>query len=145
MEKMTMKKNTIGLTLLAIIMILAMGVIQISEASTVQLEREITTDIPGGDYTADQIEKAIYYAAKDRGWIPVKLKGRNIVECTLIARGHTLTVDIIYGASKFTIQYKSSNNLKYNPIKNTIHSKYKYWTNNLKIDILQHIALTKTN
>ena len=49
------------------------------------------------------------------------------IRATLHNRSHMAAVDITYNTKTYTITYKDSANLKYNPEDNTIHPAYKKW------------------
>ena len=79
-------------------------------------------------------------AALGRHWIPVE-NGRNCMRCTLKSRNkHRLVVDVIIARDRLIIRYVDSENLDVDPVKRTIHRRYKSWINNLTHDIDRMVA-----
>ena len=78
--------------------------------------------------TMQDIEAAIVRAGAGLGWNmrPVK---PGLITATLNLRSHQAVVDITYDLEDYSIDYKSSINLKYNGTK--IHSNYNGWIQNL--------------
>lgn len=84
------------------------------------------------------MEKAITEGARERGWAVSKIKPGEM-EATLKVRSHVLVVTIPYNAQGYQILYKSSENLKYDPSDNSIHSNYQGWVRNLDKSILRNL------
>ncbi len=84
--------------------------------------------------TLAKVETAISKAAVDRGWIK-KTIDANSMELTLNLRSHQVVIDVKYDTNTYEMIYKSSQNMDYNPEKNTIHKKYSMWLGNLKRSI----------
>lgn len=83
----------------------------------------------------DGAKRAIVSAATGRKWIPQVVAPGQIV-CTINVRGkHEVVVEVAYTASTFSIRYKSSENMNYDPATQTISPKYNQWVNNLAKDI----------
>jgi hypothetical protein len=81
--------------------------------------------------TLENIEKAIIRAGLQLGWkISPQEPGK--AEGVLVLRTHTAVVDITYDTKAFSITYKSSINLNYQPENKTIHSNYNGWIKNLE-------------
>ena len=80
--------------------------------------------------TMAQVEKAIVIAGGSLGWQMNKVKD-GLIKGTIHLRNHSATVDITYNTKDYSINYASSNNLKYDSAKNTIHSNYNGWVQNL--------------
>lgn len=87
--------------------------------------------------TMTEIEGAIVKAGTGLGWSMSLIKPGHIVG-TLNVRSHQAVVDVTYNEKDFNIDYKSSNNLKYNGKK--IHHKYNNWVLNLEDAINNQIA-----
>ncbi len=80
--------------------------------------------------TEDNIYKAIKRAGVGLGWIisktaPGEAKG------ILNLRSHQAVVKITYNKNDYSIKYLNSMNLNYDATKNTIHSNYNGWIQNL--------------
>lgn len=133
-----MKKLILLFVCLLVTGMFAFGAVA-QEAQAATTIKVINGSIPG-KHNLKSIEIAIIKAATERGWVPVKVQGKNVIQCTLLVRTHTLIMDVVYSLDGYSINYVSSNNLDYNPANNTIHSKYDNWTNNLNMDIQKALA-----
>jgi hypothetical protein len=83
----------------------------------------------------DKVGVLIQQAGAARGWAMGIQKPGHII-ATLMTRSHTAVVDIYYTVNTFSIVYKSSTNLHYDPAANTIHRNYNRWIRNLEKAIL---------
>jgi hypothetical protein len=91
--------------------------------------------------TDDQLFKAIKLAGLNLGWQVSKVKP-GLAQAQLFLRDHMALVEIPYSKENFSINYKDSSNLNYDPAKGTIHSNYNGWVQNLRSAIaLQMSAL----
>ncbi len=82
----------------------------------------------------EQVKKAIKTAGASLGWI-VKEIDENTLEATLMLRKHVAIITIPYSEKEYSLLYKSSENLKYDAKKNTIHKNYNSWITNLDRNI----------
>jgi len=106
---------------------------------------ENLVDVPVGTVSGnavplESLARAILSGCARRGWVcdvvaPGEIKG------TLVIRSHRADVRIVFDPKKYSIIYLSSENLRYNPGKNTIHRNYNKWVANLRNDINSSIAL----
>ena len=97
--------------------------------------------LPVAELSYEDLQKIVQTAAINRGWIP-KVMDKKTVNCKLDVRGkHKCEVNILLDPKKITIRYVSSENLKYDPVKKTIHRNYHNWVKNLQTDISKQIAL----
>lgn len=80
--------------------------------------------------TQEDVFKAIFRAGAGLGWQIVK-KEDGVAMGTLYLRSHTAVIEIPYTANSYSIQYKSSVDLNYNAEKQTIHTNYNGWIQNL--------------
>ena len=87
--------------------------------------------------TAAQVRTAIITAGTSLGW-RIADAGAGTLEGTLALRGHSAVVSIPYSASKYSIQYKRSENLQ--EANGTIHNNYNGWVQNLDRAIRTEIA-----
>lgn len=87
--------------------------------------------------TATQVRTAIITAGTSLGWRMADA-GAGAIEGTLALRGHTAVVSIPYSASKYSIQYKRSENLQ--EANGTIHNNYNGWVQNLDRAIRTEIS-----
>lgn len=89
-----------------------------------------------------QVENAIRRAGGGLGWQikradpqqPGHLIGR------LPIRSHVAVVDIKHNTKTFSISYKDSTNLDYDPAKGKIHSNYNGWIQNLREAIVREAS-----
>ena len=86
---------------------------------------------PNPAATLENIEKAIIRGGLQLGW-KISPQGPGKAEGVLVLRTHTAVVDISYDTKAFSITYKSSINLDYDPKDKTIHSNYNGWIRNLE-------------
>ena len=94
----------------------------------------------GGSYTDDNIYKAIKKAGVGLGWI-ISKTGKGEAKGVLNVRSHQAVVKITYNKKDFSIHYVSSKNLNYNAEKNTIHSNYNGWIQNLERAISVQLSM----
>ncbi len=127
---MKMKKVIYSLTLVAT-MILA--------GCATALVSPITSSVPAKTDSA-KIPKAILAGAIEKGW-STKQISPNIIQLTLHLRQHMVVVNVTYSETEYAIGYKDSTNMNYNPEKNTIHSKYGTWVENLRRAIDKYLIL----
>ncbi len=58
------------------------------------------------------------------------------IEAKLPVRAHLAVTDIRFDTKTFSITYKDSVNLRYDPTKNLIHTNYSSWIQNLQNAII---------
>lgn len=86
-----------------------------------------------------KIGDAIIKAGTGLGW-RMSQKDTGQITGKLYIRTHRADVDIIYNHKNYSIVYKDSSNLKYNPEKSTIHKQYNNWVKNLDLAIQREIV-----
>jgi len=84
----------------------------------------------GKEPSMDEVQKAIIAGGAGLGWQMAISKPGEIV-ATLNARSHQAVVTIPYTTKSYSILYKDSTNLKYDPVKQTIHDNYTGWVQRL--------------
>jgi hypothetical protein len=89
--------------------------------------------------TEQQVQQAIIAAGAGLGWV-MKVKRPGLIVGTLSVRSHLAEVEIPYTRTSYSIRYKSSSNLDYDPTKRTIHSNYTGWIQNLDRAIRASLA-----
>ncbi|MCD6035067.1 MAG: hypothetical protein K0R63_808 [Rickettsiales bacterium] len=122
---------------LSIVVVLAftMAACRTSDLYTGQ---KVSFDKPAASNEA--VAKGIKRAAAGLGWRTTE-KGPNKIQATINIRGkHTAVVDVNYTTSAFSIDYNRSENLKYDPTSNKIHSNYNGWVKNLENAILVEVS-----
>ena len=95
------------------------------------------TTTSGKHLTAGQVRQAIITAGTSLGWA-VTDEGPGRLLGTLHLRTHVAVVDIPYSSTKFSIVYKSSENL--NAEGGNIHKNYNGWIQNLDRQIRTEIS-----
>ncbi len=98
--------------------------------------------LPGVERSEDKVARAIITACARLGWVctmaaPGEIKGR------LNLRSHQADVRIPYSVEKYSIIYVSSENLRYDAAKSTIHRNYNNWVLNLQRSINAELVATK--
>jgi hypothetical protein len=93
----------------------------------------------GKEPTLEQVQKAIIDAGIKQTWImtPVKL-GEMIGEYNV--QSHQIHVTIPYTTRNYSILYKDSSNLRYDPVKRTIHVNYQKWIERLDNEIKARLS-----
>ena len=89
--------------------------------------------------TLSDVEGAIKRAGASLGW-QMRTVGKGHIVAQLPIRTHMAIADVTYTTKEFSIRYKDSSNLKYDPTDNTIHSNYNSWVRNLQNAILAQTA-----
>jgi len=79
----------------------------------------------------DKVFNAIRTAGAKMGWQIKKIKP-GLAQGQLNLRRHLAIVEIPYSTISYSINYKSSMELDYDPETNTIHKNYNSWVQNLK-------------
>lgn len=99
-------------------------------ALSAELEKRIVTPIAEG-HSLPSIEEAVDGALVAKGWtIGEKVPGRTLASITVRER-HTANIAVNYDSTSYTISLLSSEGLKQNDKKGTIHGTYVRWTRNL--------------
>ncbi len=88
----------------------------------------------GESLTLDEVAKGIVSAGTKLGW-RMKKESPGHIFGKLWHKGHMLAVDIPYTTTAYSILYKESANLNYNPGSKTAHSNLSGWMRNLHIAI----------
>jgi len=98
---------------------------------------QAVTTTSGKHLSAPQVRSAIITAGTSLGW-HVADAGPGHLVGTLHLRDHTAVVDIPYSASKYSIVYKSSENL--DAMNGTIHRNYNGWVQRLDTTIRTELS-----
>ena len=108
------------------------------------VDNPITT-ATGKEPSLDQVTKAIIEAgATTRPPWQMVVAQPGLIIGTLNIREHQVVVDIPYTSKMYSIKYKNSTNLKYDPEKGTIHSNYTSWIQNLDNAIRSRLTMIGT-
>lgn len=98
--------------------------------ATVQNVDNAPINVASTNYDLSDVAKAIQRAGAGLGW-QMKEETPGHIVGTLYLRSHVAVVDITYTLDEYSINYKDSQNLKYDPTNNTIHKNYNGWIQNL--------------
>ena len=93
----------------------------------------------GKSLTLEQVQKAIIDAGIKQTWIMTPIKpGEMLGEFNI--QSHQIHVLIPYTTSNYSILYKDSSNLRYDPVKRTIHVNYAKWIERLDNEIKSRLS-----
>lgn len=81
-----------------------------------------------------QIERAIYIGAYNQGWSTVRVASGHIV-ATHIEAPRQVVVDILFDTHSYSINYKSSQDMNFDPATGKIDPRYNRWTADLRDSI----------
>lgn len=98
----------------------------------------IPTQVNGEYLTQTQIQQAIVAAAQKKKWRPRIIKP-GLIMASLNVRSHSATVLIPYTEKSYSIEYKNSDNLKYND--GNIHKSYNRWVSSLAREIENQLEI----
>lgn len=88
----------------------------------------------------DQVQKAIIDAGIKQTWIMTPVKpGELLGEYNV--QSHQIHVLIPYTTKQYSILYKDSSNLRYDPVKRTIHVNYAKWIERLDNEIKARLKM----
>lgn len=100
------------------------------------INHESVTVMPGSGRTPSEadVAKAVREAAASLGW-QVTDAGPGQMVATIVVRGkHTVSTDIRYTPQNFSVKYRSSVNMNYEPaegVPGIIHPNYNRWVQSL--------------
>ncbi|MFV0475487.1 MAG: hypothetical protein ACK5MQ_14955 [Pikeienuella sp.] len=86
-----------------------------------------------------QVESAIIRAGAKRGWSFTRIAPGQMEGTTVVRGKHRATVNLAYSREDFSITYKDSQNLEYDPATGKIHPNYNSWVSLLEQDIRAEI------
>lgn len=90
--------------------------------------------------TMSQVQKAIIRAGAKRGWSFTPVSPGTMEGTTVVRGKHRATVSVVYTRSDFSIAYKDSQNLEYDPTTGSIHPNYNSWVQLLEQDIRMELS-----
>ena len=93
----------------------------------------------GKTLTPEQVQKAIMDAGIKQTWIMTVVKPGEILG-EYNVQSHTIHVTIPYTSKNYSILYKDSTNLRYDPVKRTIHVNYAKWIERLDNEIKARLS-----
>lgn len=95
--------------------------------------------------TSTDYKNAIIRAGAERGWSFQDAGPGHLVGNLAVRGKHFATVDVFYDTESFTINYKDSRNLEYDPATRQIHPNYNSWVQNLQQDIQAEVTRLETS
>jgi hypothetical protein len=95
--------------------------------------------------TPADYKNAIIRAGTQRGWTFEDAGAGHLIGNLAVRGKHFATVDVFYDSKSFTINYKNSRNLNYDPAAGTIHTNYNSWIRNLQQDIQTEVTRMETS
>lgn len=119
----------------------AVGAMPAHAARTAPLVNVENEALPSGAKLA-QVEAAVLQSLNNRGWTIMSRKGQT-VEAQYARSGRSefsVNITVTYSATAYSITYKDSTGLNYDPGKNQIHANYPKWIANLKLDITRMVS-----
>lgn len=115
------------LTLLCMVLVMISG----CRSSTIYNVHDQSLLTNKSNHATEDVKKAIVRAGAGLGW-NMDANSPGHILGSLNIREHMAQVDISYDKNKYSITYKNSTNLNYNPSEPaTIHSNYNGWIQNL--------------
>jgi hypothetical protein len=109
-----MKKTALFLSLLVSLLTLSPSALARDPVPIINYNDIPVVTGSGKPVTAEQVRDAILVAAKSNNWEMGKAPSQDLLSATLNVRGkHTVVVSIPYSAGMYSVQYQSSNNMKY--------------------------------
>lgn len=125
-------KKTLSLIVLAIVMTGCS-----STKPILNLQNEpVSEQVPITDVTQIEVQEAILAAGAQLGWTGEVIEP-GLIDATLQLKSHEAIVEISYSDKQYSINYKSSKNLKYKDGK--IHKNYNRWIANLSKTIKEQV------
>jgi hypothetical protein len=93
----------------------------------------------GKSLTLEQVQKAIIDAGIKETWIMTVVKPGEILG-EYNVQSHQIHVTIPYSPERYSILYKDSSDLRYDPAKRTIHVNYAKWIERLDNEIKARLS-----
>ena len=97
-----------------------------------------------GTLTRTDYKNAIIRAGLRRGWRFEDAGAGHLIGNLAVRGKHFATVDVFYDKQAFTISYRDSRNLEYDPATRQIHQNYNTWVTNLQQDIQAEVTRLET-
>jgi hypothetical protein len=107
--------------------------------------RNIPLDASGASVRAERVEQAIRNAASAKGWKIAEEPGNKMLATLVVRNKHTVTVEIAYSGTRYSLLYRDSVNMKYDAEyiaprnagiyakpRPSIHPFYNDWVRDLK-------------
>jgi hypothetical protein len=134
---MTMKQTAAGIFVTALVLVVMIGCRAGGQVYEVK-DAPIQT-ATGKELTLEQVQKAIIDAGIKQTWIMTPVKPGEILG-EFNVQSHQIHVTIPYSTKNYSILYKDSSNLRYDPVKRTIHVNYQKWIERLDNEIKARLS-----
>jgi hypothetical protein len=134
---MTMKQTAAGIFVAALVLVVMIGCRAGGQVYEVK-DAPIQT-ATGKELTLEQVQKAIIDAGIKQTWIMTPVKPGEILG-EFNVQSHQIHVTIPYSTKQYSILYKDSSNLRYDPVKRTIHVNYQKWIERLDNEIKARLS-----
>jgi hypothetical protein len=134
---MTMKQTAEGIVVAALALVVMIGCRAGGQVYEVK-DAPIQT-ATGKELTLEQVQKAIIDAGIKQTWIMTPVKPGEILG-EFNVQSHQIHVTIPYSTKHYSILYKDSSNLRYDPVKRTIHINYQKWIERLDNEIKARLS-----
>lgn len=118
-------KHKFGMTLIVAAVTVAVGCARMGVVQDVNNEHVQRYD--GKSLTIDDMTHVVREAAFKEGWQAQLDSPGHVIASKHDGSEWTVSVDILYTAGDFSIHYKNSQGLKYNPRTHQIHRNYPGW------------------
>lgn len=118
-------KRKFGMTLMMAAALVAVGCARMGVVQDVNNEHVHRYD--GKSLTIDEMAHVVADAAVKEGWQPQLESPGHMVVTKRSSNEWSVSVDVLYTADEFSIHYKNSQGLKYNPRTHQIHRNYPGW------------------
>ena len=128
---------------LLLVLFVALAVVGCKRPNTIQnVSDQPITRYDSAELSMQQIERAIVLGGMEKGWTMQSVAPGHIVGSIDVRGKHSASVDIHYDKSTYSVTYKDSSNLDYQP-PNLIHRNYNNWVTNLVRSINTSIQRVK--
>lgn len=132
-----MKQTAAGIFVAALVLVVMIGCRAGGQVYEVK-DAPIQT-ATGKELTLEQVQKAIIDAGIKQTWIMTPVKPGEILG-EFNVQSHQIHVTIPYSTKHYSILYKDSSNLRYDPVKRTIHVNYQKWIERLDNEIKARLS-----
>jgi len=95
---------------------------------------DLQTEI-GKNVRMQDVEKAFKGCSAHRGWKFQSVSSGNLIGKLIVRGKHYVEVAVKFNSKEYTITYRNSKNMRYDPETNTIHRRYNSWVENLDNDV----------
>ncbi len=126
---------------LLLLLIASIAFVRAEAARIINLENLVIPErTDGSGFSLEEVRALIMNGCTRRQWKP-EYEGGSVITCSILVRGrHFVKVEIPFSQVDYSIFYLDSDQMDYNPQKQSIHRKYNGWVNNLRLMIDQQFS-----